>query len=212
MADALDILSLSEAQEAIHTSSTPAGLEQMTTGISRVIDAACGPVVQRTVTAELHDGGCESVHLRRWPVASVTTVREIQSPGNIATVTAVAWGAATSGYRALAWERDPALKSGRLVRTLSGLEADWPAGVQTVEVTYSAGRYANTAAVDERFKEGAAAVLRRLWKRESGTWAVAPAVFEQLDNEPTQGFYRAVRPIVEELLADQVQLGDAGFA
>jgi hypothetical protein len=213
MADTLDILTEAEALEAIHKGTpAPSDLDLMVTLVSRVIDATCGPVVVRTVTAELHDGGASSIHLRRWPVTSVTAVREIQAPGTIDTLSAVAWGAATSGYSALAWERDPSLKSGRLLRKMSGLDSVWTPGEQTVEVTYQAGRYADTASVDERFKAGASAVLRRLWKRESATWAQAPAFLEQVDREPTQGFYRAVRPIVEELLGDEVQLGDAGLA
>lgn len=213
MADTLDILAEAEAVQAINrTGAAPADLPQMVTAVSRVIDALVGPVVVRTVTAELHAGGTCAVYLHRRPVTSVTTVREAQAPGTIETLAAVAWGAAGSGYFAPASIDDPTLKSGVIRRKLNGRDSEFYPGSDAVEVTYVAGRYANTAAVDERFKECCAAVLRRLWKREAGAWSQTPTFLEQADASPSSGFYRAVRPIVEELLADEVQLASLGFA
>lgn len=213
MADTLDILSLEEARAAINSSAvTKANLPAMVTAVSRVIDSLCGPVVVRTVTAELHAGGSCVVHLRRRPVTSITTVREAQGPGNIVTLSAVAWGGATDGYFAPASVDDPTLKSGELYRKSAGADYPWHEGSHAVEVTYIAGRYATTSTVDERFKQAASSVLARLWKREAGTWAQSPTFLETSEAQPTGAFFRAVRPIVEELLVDELQLSAAGFA
>ena len=42
----------------------------------RAASTACGPIVQRTITDEVHPGGCPSIRVRHWPVASFTTVTE----------------------------------------------------------------------------------------------------------------------------------------
>ena len=44
--------------------------------MSRRLDRLCGPIVQRTITDEVHPGGCPSIRVRHWPVASFTTVTE----------------------------------------------------------------------------------------------------------------------------------------
>ena len=214
-ADPLDIRSPADALVAINrTGTAPSGLEQMVTAVSRAIDMLVGPVVVRTVTAEVHAGGCPSVWLRRRPVSSVTTVREITGPGSISTLSAVAWGAATDGYYPVASNRvgSPTLLSGELRRVQGGYDDNW--GLvsgetwldRAVEVTYVAGRYATTSVVDRRFAEACAAVLRRLWKRESGAWAQSPQFFTTDDESvaPTSGFFRAVKPVVMELLADEM--------
>lgn len=210
MADPLDLLSLSAAKAAINMAAASnehdLTLARQITAVSRIVDDVCGPVVVRTVTAELADGGRSKVKVRRWPVTSFTTVREVRSAGTISTVNAVVWGATGDGYFAIPYRRDVTLKSGELIRVRSGSDYYWPAGSGSVEVTYQAGRYATTAAVDARFAEAAGAILRRMWKRESGIWSQASNVFElPLEAEPSSGFFRVVRPLVHELLRDEVQ-------
>lgn len=172
------------------------------TTVSRLLDDVCGPVVQRTVTDEVHDGGSRVVVLNRRPVSAVTTVSEVTAPGTVTVLTAAAFGSSTDGYYAPAWERDPTLKSGVLHRQRGGSPIPWGPGVK---VSYTAGRYANTAAVDARFADTAGAVLRRLWKRESGTWAQTPSFFEDGDNQAGIGFFRVARPIIDELLPADIQ-------
>ena len=214
-ADVLDIISAADALAAINAATTPTELERMVTSVSRVIDDMCGPVVVRTITAEVHPGGRPSIMLRRWPVTSITTVREITAPGTITTLSAVAWGAASDGYYPVqsASTSSPTLLSRELRRVRQGYDVNWglsPAYAtwidRAVEVTYVAGRYATTSVVDRRFAEACAAVLRRLWKRESGAWAQAASFFATDDESvaPTSGFFRAVKPIVEELLHDEL--------
>lgn len=216
MADTLDVLSLANAKVAISMDAATVAhdvvLARHVTAISRIIDDACGPVVVRTVTAEVLDGGACTVLLRRRPVTSVSLVREVTSPGTIATRSAAAWGSATDGYYLPPWERDPTLKSGVVKRMGYGSPIPWTCGEDTVEVTYVAGRYATTAAVDARFADAAGAVLRRLWKREAGSWAQSAALFEDADPQAGSGFFRVARPIIEEMLADEVQHRPLGFA
>lgn len=199
MADTLDILTLSEGHTAINlpVSNTDHDTElaQQITAVSRIIDAECGPVVQRTISAELHRGGAP-VFLRHTPVVSITTVREAAGSG-ITTHTAVTFGQTTTGY-----SLDLHLP-GVLYYNVGGYPVAWTAG-NTVEVTYVAGRSANTAAVDPRFKACAASILRRLWKRESGTWAQSSDFFIGQDGQvDTVGFFRVAKPIIDDMLHDQ---------
>ena len=197
MADTLDILTLPEAKTAVNIDALNVDhddeIAQHVTAISRIIDDECGPVVQRTITAELHDAGGARIYLRYAPVASVTTLREAAG-STITTLSSVAFGGTGDGY---------SLKDGVLSRRVGGRVASWSYG-DTVEVTYVAGRYASTAAVDAKFKSAASAILRRLWKREAGAWAQSPEWFEQLgggDASPIgSGFFRVAKPIIDEML------------
>jgi hypothetical protein len=166
------------------------------------------------VTTELLAGGATTVLLRRRPVYSVTTVREAQAAGTVESLSTVAWGTGTGdGYFAEPWKRDPSLLSGVLTRKRSGVDADWWPGGSTVEVTYVAGRFADTDSVSARWQEAAAGILRRLWKREAGSWAQSPQFFTVDDDSATpSGFFRAVKPMVEELLYDEIQTHLTSFA
>lgn len=200
MSDTLDILTLEEGRTAINmptgTSDHDAEIAQQITAVSRMIDAACGPVVQRTVTAEIHDA-TSTLWLRHSPVVSVTLVRTAAG-GTITTLDPVSFGGTTDGYTV-------DLTSGRLGRSYGGSVASW--GYGQVEVTYVAGRYATTAAVDARFKTCAASVLRRLWKREAGTWAQSADFLADLGNDtPSLGFFRVAKPIIDEMLCDELVL------
>lgn len=203
MADTLDILTLTEGKAAINMEASNTDhddeIARQITAVSRMIDAACGPVVQRTITAEIHDGGVSALYLQS-PVVSVSLIR-YASGGSVETLDAVAFGASTSGYSI-------DLTSGRLLRRFGGSQGTWGTGSQ-IEATYVAGRYADTASVDARFKECAAAVLRRLWKREAGTWAQSSSFFEQLgdgDAPIGTGFFRVAKPIIDEMLWDELVL------
>lgn len=212
MADTLDVISLTAAKVALNidddNTDYDAELARQITAVSRVMDEIVGPVVVRTITTEEHLGNRGIIALRRRPVTSITTVREVLY-GAAQTVSAVAFGGSSDGYRALKWERNPSLLSGLLRRRRYGCHAPWG---DEVEVTYVAGRYANTAAVDARFVEAAAGVLRRLWKREAGTWAQSASVFADLDASPGSPFFRAVEPVIRELIGDEVQTDLVGFA
>lgn len=215
MADTLDVLTLTAAKQAINMSLTTSKdddrLQRDITMISRVIDDACGPVVQRTVTAEQHDGGCPRIRLRRRPVVSITTVEEARI-GAVATLTEQAFGETGDGYIAPNWPRDPSLKSGIIHRRRYGTDQVWWPGSSTVQVTYEAGRFATTATVDPRFVECAGTILRRLWKRESGVWSRSPDFVSELDSAVGVGFFRVAEPYIKELLWDEMQVNLVGFA
>jgi hypothetical protein len=72
-----NLITLEEAKAAlsIGLDSTvgEALLSTYVAAVSQHIDALVGPVVQRAVTDEVHDGG-RAVWLRRYPVVSVTSV------------------------------------------------------------------------------------------------------------------------------------------
>lgn len=206
MADTLDLLSLADAKRAINRDQNnvddDADLARHVTLVSRLIDAACGPVVQRTITAEMHDGGTNTIRLRHRPVSSISQVREARS-GTVYVLSAATFGSSTDGYFAPTWTKDPGLKSGVLHRRRYTRDWCWEPGENTVEVTYTAGRVANTAAVDEQFADCAAACLRRLWKREAGAWSQSPAFFADNDSDVGSGFYRIAQPIIDEMLWDE---------
>lgn len=214
MADTLDVLSIDDARVAINidTEDHDAEIARQVTAISRIIDRVCGPVVVRTVTGEIHNGGSPTIRLRRYPVTSVTTVNEARY-GSVQAVSSLAFGGTGDGYYAPTFTSDPSLLSGELHRRRAGIPLEWWPGRDTVQVTYEAGRYATTAAVDARFAEAAAGVLRRLWKRESGTWAQTASFFDGGDiGGVGLGFFRSVQPVIEELLWDDVQTALVGFA
>lgn len=208
MADTLDLLTADEAKRAINkdtlTSNEDDILARHITAVSRLIDETCGPVVQRTITGEVHDGVRNLILLNHWPAKSITTVREANG-STITTLSAVTFGGtATEGYYADPLGSDPTLLSGTLHRRSGYSESNFRSGFATVQVTYVAGRYADTDHVDARFKDAAGAVLRRLWKREAGTWAQSSDFFVNGDTTAGTGFFRVAAPIISELLwADQ---------
>ena len=206
--DPLALLDRVEAYEAINdtTTAVAGGSERddefigiWVPAISRRIDELCGPVVIRTVTDERHDGGSGVVWLRRSPASSITTVTEYLD------------GTAT----VLSAEEDTTMPSdGYLLETLgvtsflyrriAGRDASFPTGRNNVKVTYEAGRYADTASVDAKFKMTAAAILRRLWSREAGAWAAGGDPFAEAGQGQVR-FHKTVDPMVREFLSDELR-------
>lgn len=163
---ATDILTEAEAKRAVsHSSATGdvlAEIVQMNSQVADDFDRLCGAVVVRTVTDELHDGVGTRLFLRQPPIASVTSVTEyVSGSGTALTLESVT---VAGGYLA-------DLNSGFLERRSSWLPMEW-AG--RVAVTYTAGRYASTAAVAAGWKGKAAAALRRKWREEAPVWARTP--------------------------------------
>jgi hypothetical protein len=197
MADPLDVLTLAEGHTAINLPSANTDhdteLAQQITAVSAILDAEVGAVVHRTITGEVHDGGIDHLVTRVWPVVSYTTLTE--DVGGTPT--------AVTGYSKQPFDRIPALFSGR-IEMANGTPL--ATGRWNVTLTYVAGRYATTSAVAPRFKTTAASILRRLWKRESGTWAQSPEFFENFDTQAVNsGFYRVAKPIIDEMLADELE-------
>jgi hypothetical protein len=73
---------------------------------------------------------------------------------------------------------------------------------------YVAGRAATTATVEDRYKECAAEVLRRLWDRESSAWSRGADPFGA--DPVSSRFFKAFDYVVAEMLGDEMKL--AGIA
>lgn len=189
----LDLLTIDEAKAAVNLPDNApqqeAQLALWTTAISQRIDDLCGPVVIRSVTETIDaDGGL--LFLSHYPVSAITTVTEYQS-GTGTAITAEALATA-GGYR---------LRDGILERRSSWSSTSWNG---QVVVVYQAGRYANTATVDAKFKAAAGSILRRLWAREAGAWARGGAAFAGED--VGVGFFKAFDFVIQEFLGDEMRL------
>jgi hypothetical protein len=169
MADTLDIVTLAEARSAVNINTAgyvadDTRLAAFVTAISRHFDNLVGPVVQRTVTAEVQDGGRNFITLDLAPISAVTSITEYS--GTAATVLASASNTSqpSNGYLLDPW-RDGFYK-GRIYRRSGNTNASFPDGRGNVVITYTAGRYANTAAVDQRFKTATELTLANVFRRE----------------------------------------------
>lgn len=163
-ADTLDLITLAEAKAAVNMASVStwdSELATYVTAVSRRFDDLCGPIVQRTITAELHNGGTEALRLRYWPVVSVTSVTEY------AYTTGTALAAETNTTKTAADYLLDA-ESGLLYRRSSGSSTVFATGGRNVAVTYVAGRYSNTATVGRQFKQAAIITLANIWRKEQG--------------------------------------------
>lgn len=155
MAEDADILTLAEARSALRQGSSTADdttIELLITAASIRIDQGVGPVVRRTITAETLDGEGTMLQLAHWPVVSVTSVVEDGTT-------------LTSDQYRMDYEK------GQLHRRLNDWDYPWEIGLDNIEVTYIAGRFASTATVDAFYKEGCRLLLRHLWRSEQ--WNVA---------------------------------------
>lgn len=195
MADTLDIITLAEGRAAVnlHASDTSQDTEVAAyiTGVSRRLDQAVGPIVVRTITAEAHDTAGSTIQLYRYPVSSVTSVTEyVETTGTLMTAEAVGVATTANNYAL-------DTRYGVITRRSGGSDASWSSGRSRVVVTYVAGRYANTAAVDPLFKTAASIMVAHLWRREQSS-------------DPMTAYQRshglAIPKVVKELLIDEWRL------
>lgn len=197
-----DLLTLDEARTAVNLADNgqDTQLQLFLTGLSSRVDKLCGPVVSRAVSDELHDGGKPRIWFDFTPVFTVSTITEyrhttatVLSAESNVSKPADGYLLDNAGVVYYAWRRS------------GGADTTFPTGRRNIAVTYNAGRYADTGSVDEQFKVAAAAILRRVWKREQAIWAQRPGWSADLDNPaPTMGFFKAFDPMIRELLADQL--------
>lgn len=201
MADTLDVISLTEGKSALNIQSSDTSqdteLAAYITAVSRRLDELCGPIVKRTITAEEYPGGGGAIHLRHAPVSvnSTTTITSVSeySSGTATALTAETLAASTSyDYRFDA-------TTGLLSRRASWSDTNF--GSQRVVVTYAAGRYANTAAVDAKFKQAASIMLAQLWRKEQGVGGSATFGVQAETGIPTFSVPNAVL----ELLGDELR-------
>lgn len=213
MADTLDLLSLAEGYRAINDATSAAAgtgghdteLAQWITAVSRRIDKKCGSVVRRTVTAEQHAGGRAFIIPRLRPVFSVTTITEYDGTSAQALAAEDLAGGTVSGND---YWIDP--ETSFIHRHANGYGCRF--APTRVIVTYSSGRSSSTVAVDPLFKVAAASIIRRLWSRESGAWASGGNPLADEGGDGGSRFFKAVDPMIRELLGDERAYGSIGIA
>lgn len=181
----LDVLSEAESLAAVNAAATSATLTNLVTAVSQQLDKLCGPVVVRTITSELHDGGRPTILLRNLPVSSITTVTEYD--GTTATTLTAETNATKTTSNYLYLGTVGALSSGRIVRRSNNADYVFPAGRRNVEVTYVAGRAATTSAVDAKFKQAAAMMLRNVWVSEQASGSETFGAFTDQAPNPLLG-------------------------
>lgn len=185
----LDLLTVEEARDACNLQAGHVGeLGLFVSGISERIDIACGPVVIRTVTEELHERPSGPIVLKKGHPSAITEVVEtsggtdttlVAADYRLRTVADIGWLARRSGTADVCWTADD------------------------VTVTYTAGRATSTATVPARFKLAAGSILRRLWQREQGAWASGSNPFNT--DRGSVGFFKAVDPMIHEFLEDDLR-------
>lgn len=168
MADTYDFVSLAEAKTAINVEASDTTydteLAVVVTGVSQGLVDLCGPVVNRTYTAETYDGGHPTILLRNAAVGMLATttisaLAEYNEAGTPTTLSAEDFDTKP----AQAYVVDP--ETGIVHRRANGFD-DWFAlGRRNIVATYTSGRGANTAAVPPKFKTGAALMIAHLWRQ-----------------------------------------------
>jgi hypothetical protein len=212
VADTLDVLTLAEGRTAIGLSTTDTNqdvrLPSYITAVSRRLDKLVGPIVQRLVTAERHDGGDWWIDLQMFPVVSTSTVTEYIGT-SATTLTLETIGTTPSNAYLLPQWRD-GLYKGRIYRRSGGIDARFAAGRQNVAVTYTPGRFADTTTVDAKFKEAASFILSNIFRKEqrpvSPTFS-GPGLLG--DAEPIGIPSYLIPYVAEGLLVDEVIPGSA---
>lgn len=209
--DLYDVLTTTEAKQilsvALTDSSKDSTIERLVTTVSRRLDTLVGPVVQRSVTSEAHDGGCTSIHLEMYPVSAVASVSEYRGTSGYAVTAETAGTQPTSGFYAERYKANRSLMSGVLVRRVSGSTDAWYPGFGNVLVTYTAGHAASTTTVDPRHKEAAELMLRNLWRSYENTVGGVDQYDVPIQSFPTFAVPKAVRDLLAEEIQDSVGFG-----
>lgn len=205
----LDVLTLAEAKAALNLSGTTAHdaeLPGWITAVSLRFDELIGPVVRRTVTAEKHNGGDQRIFLRNHPNTSITSITEYA--GTVATVLTAETIASkpADAYLVEDYEPDPTLLSNIVWRRSSDADSSFPLGRKNVEVTYVAGRFADTASCDERAKKAAALMLINLWRSQQDSSGNVGEFDVPQNNFPTFAIPRAVRQMYDGEIQDPLPL------
>lgn len=203
MSDTLDVVTLAEAKALLNIGASDTtkdtALALKITAVSRRLDRLCGPIVQRTVTDEVHPGGCPSIRVRRWPVASFTTVTEYDATVSQTLTLEDFDTQPTDGYLPERWESTPtAVFNGVIWRRASGCGSWFPCGPEAVKVTYVAGRAANTAAVDAVFKEAAGIALKNVWRTMESAVQSLGEFDVPAQNFPVSMVTKAVRDAIQD--------------
>jgi hypothetical protein len=194
MADT-DVISLDDAMAVISMTGSGADhglqVELFVSAVSDLLDDLCGPIVEREIADEIHDVRLyDPLILRYQPVVSVGTVTEYAQ--GVATAL-LAEDNITSGTFLL--------RDGMIHRRDTFGPSTWLGSI--VYVTYTAGRYASTEDVGARFKLAACEIVAREWPQYASAWSRGAGVFDA--PEGSLGYFKSVRPVVEQWLSDELK-------
>lgn len=144
---ATDIVTLAEAKTHLNIddSGSDAELGLFIDAATGVVEQYVGAVIHRTVV-ETFDGGLSSMALSTTPVVGITSVAEGGS-------------ALDAGAYAVS-------RGGLLSRVSGTVRWAFLAGVQSVQVTYTAGVAANTAAVPGHIRLAALIIVQHMWETQ----------------------------------------------
>lgn len=195
---ATDVIDIDTAQRMLGVDGQADGalLQTYVSSASSLLDRLCGPVVARQVDSERHDGGGPTIQLRYPPVlVGLDNFGVIEYAGEVA-IGLEMEGPGTLPEAAVLLDA----RFGVVRRRSSGADALFAPGRQNVTVDYWAGRYDDTASVDERFRHACFQLVAHMW---SGEQSAGTAMFggDQMWS-PGPGF--AVPNRVRELLADEL--------
>lgn len=199
-----DVLTLDEAKRVVDlTGSTTQDteLQARITTVSERLDKLIGPIVVRTVTGERRDGGYRSVFLRHYPITSITSVTEYRGTTATSLSEETLDSHPVDAYLAGQYTPDPSLLSQRLYRRRNGDDEHFARGLLNIEVSYEAGRFADTASVGERYKNAAALMLKNLWRSQQSSSGEFGEFTVPQSNFPTFAVPKAVR----EMLQGEIQ-------
>lgn len=176
MAHAVDVLTLTEAKQAlrVNDSDTTNGalLAAAITGVSQALDEVCGPIMTRTITSERHDGGDYEITLHHFPVYSVTSVTDYNGTASQSLTEETVGTIPTAGYLLAPYQGLQATNcyGPTITRRSGGWDYPFSAGRRNVAVTYVAGRFTTNnsttnGGVAESFKAAARMTLENWWQQ-----------------------------------------------
>lgn len=209
--DDIDVLTLAEAKQAVGLEQSNTShddyLRSLITAVSGQLDQLCGPVRNRTVTDETHDGGGTFIRLRRRPVYSITTVAEYT--GTSSTTLTAETNASKTAANYLHDGTPATIHSGTIIRRTSNSDGTFADGRRNIVVTYVAGRAANTEVVPAKFKQAASMMLRNIWTAEQASGTETFGAFPEPGFNPLlgPGMLNKVAALLEGEMLDGVYVG-----
>ena len=160
---ATDVISIADARAhvGLNANADATTLALFVSAASERLDELCGPIVQRTFTNELHNGGDSEIQLFNWPVASIVSITEYQMKAPVPLTQETNTVKPGAGFIVNPY-------SGIVYRRSAGGPFRFAVGQFNVSCTYVAGRYASTSVVASRFKLAARIMVANWWRFEKG--------------------------------------------
>jgi hypothetical protein len=175
-------------------------VDALNTAVSQRLDDAVGKIVQGTITGELHNGGCQQLYLKYSPVVSVVQVVEYDGT-TAGTLTAES----NTSKPTDSFVINPT--NGRLGRRSENEDARFPTGYGNVRVTYVAGRFAETADVDEIYKQAARLTLKSWWRMYENSTATFNEFESPMAHIPTFSVPKAAKQLLARYWREGTGIG-----